>query len=308
MKKIILGFCVSVFLISCKTLVVKESEVSKTLQFLSSDELNGRETGSEGIEKAAQFLESELKKKGIKPYFKTYRDSLKENFHLPAYNIVGVIEGKDKNLKNEFVILGAHYDHIGQAHKNQEGDNIANGANDNASGTTAVLQIAKKLAKQNLKRSVLVVFFTAEENGLVGSEHLAKKLKKEDFNLYTMLNFEMVGVPMKPEQGLVYISGHHYSNLAEKMNDYAKNQDFVKYNDIEKSVFASSDNYPFYKEFGVPSHTFCSFDFKNFKHYHGVDDEFELMDTQHMTQLVNIFTPSVLKLINAPTREIVLKK
>ena len=91
---------------------VAEENVIKTLSYLTSDELEGRDSGSEGIEKAAVYLENLLQENGIKPYFKTYRDTL-SNFDKPAFNIVGYIEGTDKKLKNEFVVIGAHYDHIG---------------------------------------------------------------------------------------------------------------------------------------------------------------------------------------------------
>ena len=137
-----------------------------------------------------------MRENNIKPYFKTYRDTL-TNFHKPAFNIVGFIEGNDPKLKNEFVIIGAHYDHIGRVSTPVNGDDIANGANDNASGTTVMSEVAKYFAKNKTnKRSILVVFFSAEEKGLLGSYHLAKKLKEQHFNLYTMLNFEMLGVPM----------------------------------------------------------------------------------------------------------------
>ena len=93
----------------------------------------GRNTGTLGIEKAAQYIEDQFKKNHIKPYFKTYRDSfnIKE---IMGYNIIGFIEGNDPILKDEVIILGAHYDHIGFA-KKVENDSIANGANDDASGT-----------------------------------------------------------------------------------------------------------------------------------------------------------------------------
>ena len=155
---------------------VAEENVIKTLSYLTSDELEGRNTGSVGIEKAAVYLENLLKENGIKPYFKTYRDTL-SNFDKPAFNVVGYLEGTDKSLKNEFVIIGAHYDHIGRI-KAVNGDGIGNGANDNASGTTAVTEVAKYFAKfKNNKRSILFVFFSAEEKGLLGSRHLASKLK-----------------------------------------------------------------------------------------------------------------------------------
>ena len=80
------------------TYKIEESEVSDFLKYLSSDELEGRETGTPGIEKAAVFLEDFFKKNNVKPYFSTYRDTL-TNFKTPAFNIVGVLEGTDPELK-----------------------------------------------------------------------------------------------------------------------------------------------------------------------------------------------------------------
>ena len=87
------------------TVRILEKNVKASLEFLASDELEGRNTGSKGIEKAAVFIENNFKKNNIKPYFKTYRDSfnLKD---IVGYNLVGYIEGNDSELKNEFVILG----------------------------------------------------------------------------------------------------------------------------------------------------------------------------------------------------------
>lgn len=182
MKKLVLLIVLS--LVGCKTVhntsadyKVKEADVSTTLQYLASDALEGRDSGSKGIEKAANYLEEILKKSDIKPYFASYKDTL-SNF-TNAFNIVGYLEGTDPKLKNEFVILGAHYDHIGITEKGFEGDHINNGANDNASGTTILSEVAKYLGKtKNNKRSVLIVFFSAEEKGLLGAKHLAKKIKK----------------------------------------------------------------------------------------------------------------------------------
>jgi acetylornithine deacetylase/succinyl-diaminopimelate desuccinylase-like protein len=225
---------------------VSEENVIKTLSYLTSDELEGRDSGSEGIEKAAVYLENLLKENGIKPYFKTYRDTL-SNFDKPAFNIVGYIEGTDKKLKNEFVVIGAHYDHIGMLQNGVNGDVIVNGANDNATGTTAVTEIAKYFAKfKNNKRSVLFVFFSAEEKGLLGSKHLAAKLKEQKMDLYFMFNFEMIGVPMKDKGMDFYLTGFGKSNMATTMNEFA-GEKLVGYLPIETKymLFRASDNYPF---------------------------------------------------------------
>ena len=286
---------------------VAESSVSETLKTLTTDEMQGRKSGTNGGDKAASYLVEILQKYNVKPYFKTYRDTL-SNFKGTAFNVVGFIEGNDPVLKNEFIILGAHYDHIGVSKDGINGDFINNGANDDASGVTAVAELAKFFgANKTNKRSILVVFFAAEESGLLGSFHLAEKLKKQNFNLYTMLNFEMIGVPMKADY-TAFITGFSKSNMAAKINEYSGRK-LVGYLPMEfqYQLFKRSDNYPFFEKFNVPSQTVCTFDFANFEYYHHVKDEFEVMNTPHMTSFIQDILPVVEKMTNAETKEIVLK-
>ena len=284
----------------------KEVNVANTIKFLASDDNEGRDTGSKGIEKASVFLENLMKDNNIKPYFKTYRDTLL-NFDKPAYNIVGFIEGNDPKLKNEYVIIGAHYDHIGKIAA-VNGDEIANGANDNASGSTAVTEVMKYFAKNKTnKRSLIFVFFSAEEKGLLGSKHLAKKLKVENLDLYFMFNFEMIGVPMKDKDFLLYLTGFGKTNMASKMNEY-NGEKVIGYVPAETKyqLFRASDNYPFFTEFEVPAQTVSTFDFENFDFYHKPDDEFELMDPKHMTNVINTMIPILEVMMNKPSKEITI--
>jgi len=286
---------------------VQESSVRQTLKALTTDEMQGREAGTEGLNKAADYLSQLLTQYDVKPYFKSYRDTL-NNFKGTTFNIVGVIGGTDPVLKKEYVVFGAHYDHIGISKAGIEGDFINNGANDDASGVTAVAELAKYFgASKTNKRSILIAFFTGEEKGLLGSFHLADKLKKENFNIYMMLNFEMIGVPMKADY-TAYITGFSKSNMAAKINEYSGKK-LVGYLPMEfqYQLFSRSDNYPFYKEFNVPSQTVCTFDFTNFDYYHHVNDEFEVMNTLHMTSFIQDILPVVEKMTNAETKEIVLK-
>lgn len=287
---------------------VKETDVTSTLQALASDEFEGRETGQPGIAKAADFLENFLKVNNVKPYFKTYRDTL-STFKGTAFNVVGFVEGNDPILKKEFIIISAHYDHIGIDSKGENGDLINNGANDDASGCTAVAEMAKyfSLHKDN-KRSILFVFFTGEEKGLLGSKHLAKKLKAENFQLYTQFNIEMIGVPMKRDY-LAYITGFDMSNMATKLNQYSgKNTIGFLPKEAEYKLFFRSDNYSFYDAFKTPCHSVSTFDFENFKYYHHVFDEFKVMDSKHMTSFIQEFIPVMAKMANTPSREIILLK
>lgn len=284
--------------------VIKESDVRSSLEYLASDDLEGRNTGTIGIEKAAIYIEDEFKKNGVKPYFETYRDSFNIK-KIIGYNVVGYLEGNDAKLKNEFVILGAHYDHIGYG-KEVNGDVIANGANDDASGTVAVLEWAKYFAKsKSNKRSVLFTLYSAEEMGLKGSSHLAERLKKENLNLYTMINFEMIGVPRAPSEVMAYISGYEKSNMGKKLNAYGGDEIIGFFPKAKEfNLFMRSDNYPFFKAFNQPAHAISTFDFTNFDYYHHVDDEADKMDFKHMTHFMNIMIPALEGMINTPSREI----
>ena len=294
---------------AAKTITITSDEVKSIVSYLASDALNGRDTGSEGIDKAAVFIEDKLKSYGIKPYFKTYRDSFKMR-ETNAYNVVGYLEGTDSKLKNEFIVIGAHYDHIGISNKVVDNDSIANGANDNAAGTSSVLAMAKYFAaKKNNKRSLLFVLFSAEEKGLLGSDHLAKKLKSENLNLYTMVNMEMIGVPFKDRDYIAFLTGYDVSNMANKLNEYAGSH-IIGSSEVAKkyNLFRQSDNYAFYKEFNLPCHTISSCDLSNYDYYHHVDDETDKLDYNHMANLINTVIPALETMSNTPTKEIVLNE
>jgi len=283
---------------------VQPQDIRSSVDFLSSDILKGRETTTEGELVAAQFIKSKFIKAGIQPYFETYFDSF-ESKGFKGVNVVGFIEGTDPELKNEVVLLGAHYDHIGMGDKVQN-DSIANGANDNASGTASVLAIAECLARLGTnKRSIVVALFSGEEKGLLGSKALSKKLKSQNIDLYTMLNFEMIGVPFTNPDYEIFITGYELSNLGDKLNSYT-NSSMVGISDVAKkyNLFKRSDNYSFYKEFKVPSHTISSCDLTNFDFYHHVDDEIDQLDFVFMATTINKLIPGIVQICNTDSKEI----
>ena len=274
--------------------------MEQIVSFLASDALEGRDTGSEGLEKAAAFLEGRLRGFGVQPFFSTYRDTL-TNIEEPAYNVVGVLPGSDPERSGEYVLIGAHYDHIGRVAP-REGDSIANGANDNATGSAMVLELARFFSGfKPPARSLVFAFFTAEERGLLGSAHLAKRLRAQGVNLYAMLNFEMTGVPMAGKDYRVYLTGYERSNLAEVANELAGSRLVgLLPRAREFNLFQRSDNLPFYQEFQVPAHTFSTFDFTNFDHYHLPGDESSGMDFGHMAELLNELIPVVKGIADSP--------
>jgi hypothetical protein len=315
MKKILLLLCVvSLLAISCKTsgqegkkevskeidTIQFEYSASTALDYLSSDELKGRDTGSEEIDEAASYIEKAFKSFGVQPYFETYRDSFKLK-EVDGFNVVGVLKSSKTNANLKPLVIGAHYDHIGIIEP-VETDSIANGANDNASGTVAVLELAKFLANQDLERDVIFALFSAEEKGLVGSRHLAEKMKSQEVEPYVVFNIEMLGVQMKDKEYRAYVTGYETSNLAEVFNSYYEGEDqFLGFlpQASQYGLFKRSDNYPFFEVFNVPAQTICTFDFTNYEYYHHVNDEFEELDVDSYLKLLEDLKPGVLQLINS---------
>jgi hypothetical protein len=315
MKKILLLLCLgSLLAIPSKTSaqegkkqVSKEIDVlqfkysaSTALDYLSSDELKGRDTGSEEIDEAASYIEKAFVSFGVFPYFETYRDSFKLK-EVDGFNVVGVLKSSKTNANLKPLVIGAHYDHIGIIEP-VETDSIANGANDNASSTVAVLELAKFLADQDLGRDVIFALFSAEEKGLVGSRHLAEKMKAQNVEPYVVFNIEMLGVQMKDKEYRAYVTGYETSNLAEVFNSYYEGEDqFLGFlpQAAQYGLFKRSDNYPFFEVFNVPAQTICTFDFTNYEYYHHVNDEFEELDVDAYLKLLEDLKPGVLQLINS---------
>ncbi|EMY80765.1 aminopeptidase, peptidase M28 family protein [Psychroflexus gondwanensis ACAM 44] len=273
---------------------------STALDYLSSDELKGRDTGSEEIDEAASYIEKAFKSFGVQPYFETYRDSFKLK-EVDGFNVVGVLKSSKTNANLKPLVIGAHYDHIGIIEP-VETDSIANGANDNASGTVAVLELAKFLANQDLERDVIFALFSAEEKGLVGSRHLAEKMKSQEVEPYVVFNIEMLGVQMKDKDYRAYVTGYETSNLAEVFNSYYEGEDqFLGFlpQAAQYGLFKRSDNYPFFEVFNVPAQTICTFDFTNYEYYHHVNDEFEELDVDAYLKLLEDLKPGMLQLINS---------
>jgi len=281
-----------VILSSCSTKTTPLDEVQKFIQLeetrdilftLASDEMKGRESSNGGYQMAADFVTNFFDENGIEPFYPEYRDSLQTK-EVWSYNLVGRVGSFDNEKPT--ILIGAHLDHIGINEENQE-DPIFNGANDNASGSTAVLQIAKFLATKKWNQNILVALFADEEKGLRGAAHLAERLKQEGVNLSYMVNFEMLGATLTTGENQVYMTGYNLSNMPQKMNVYAP--EFVQFLPEAKqyNLFKRSDNYSFYKIHNIPAQTLSTFDFKNYDYYHKAGDEAEKLDITNMNQVIS---------------------
>ncbi|HCZ36744.1 MAG TPA: peptidase M28 [Cytophagales bacterium] len=298
----------TLFLAGCKSALVATTSQSKAeislaeteriISELSSDKMEGREYGTDGYNRAADWVIKYLTDAGVKPFFSEHQDMLTIGGKKTA-NIVGLIGKRDDS--KEYILLGAHLDHIGKV--KSKTDSVYNGANDDASGVTAVLQIAHYLQKTKPDANVIVALFTAEESGLLGSNYLAKRMKALNIKIRYMLNFEMIGKAMTIGEDKVYITGFHRSNFASVANELL-NTPFVHYlpEEISYDLFRRSDNYAFFQAYGVPCHTISTFDFNNYNYYHGLKDEVSELDIKNMNAVINISATLIEKLIEADTR------
>ncbi len=267
-------------------------ETRSILFTLAHDNMKGRDTESGGYHKAAAYVTNYLQTNGIQPFYPAYRDSLVTD-SLTSYNLVGRVGEYDPKRKT--VLLGAHLDHIGI--QQGEGDQIFNGANDNAAGSTAVLQIARFLAQHQWEQNLLIALFADEEKGLKGAFHLAERMKSEKVDLTYMVNFEMIGTTLTTGENQVYMTGYELSNMADEMNAVSEN--FVQFlpQAKEYNLFKRTDNYAFYEAFSIPAQTLSSFDFQNYDFYHKAGDEAEKLDVENMNQIIGTAAFTMAKLL-----------
>ncbi|KAA9333309.1 M20/M25/M40 family metallo-hydrolase [Hymenobacter busanensis] len=223
---------------------------------------------------------------------------------LEIKNIVGVLPGRDKTKAAEQVVFSAHYDHIGILPA-VAGDSIANGADDDASGTTAVVALAEhfKKTKQNA-RTLIFVAFTAEEIGGFGSQYFSKQL--DPAKVTAMFNIEMIGKVSKFGPGAAFITGFDKSDFGPILQRNLQGSTFKFEPDPypEQQLFYRSDNATLAR-LGVPAHSISTDQIPTDKLYHSVDDEVESLDLKNMTAVIEAIAVSARGIVagtDTPTR------
>ncbi len=254
---------------------------------LASDSLRGRETGTPDAAKAAAYIRGQLREMGVRPYSDsgydfpfTYKEDKKGN------NVMALIPGSDPKLKGEYLIIGAHYDHIGVSKHSVKEDSIFNGADDNASGTSALLEITRMLhaLPEPPKRSILVAFFDAEEVGLEGSTYLAEHCVVPIEKVRLMMSIDMVGY-LRASGYLQYI-GHGSIKGGKRLiasvpweSPYGK----MDLKEFENSYFTATDTRPFAKK-GCPTLAVTT----GLKSpYHRVEDNPDGIDYEGLSYITN---------------------
>jgi hypothetical protein len=200
----------------------------------------------------------------------------------PLVNVVGTIPGR---RSDEYVLFSAHYDHLGIL-RPFRGDSIANGANDNASGTAAVLALAKYFAERGTpERTLLFAAFTAEEGGGYGSRYFSRQLDPD--RIVAMLNIEMIGKPAVEGPNTAWITGFDRSSLGRILQDAVEDTEYRFYPDPYPTygLFYRSDNATLAR-LGVPAHSISTTPIDVDTDYHRVSDEVGTLDFTHLTNTV----------------------
>ena len=313
---------------------IEVKAIKEYVEFLSDDKMEGRKTGSAGALQAADYIAVCLNDIGIKPYGESYfqdfdTEEIRELFtsesynpiysfflnkSLPLRNVLGVIEGQNKD---EYIIVGAHYDHIGTT-SNISDDHIYNGADDNASGVSAVLQIAKAFLNtgDTPSRTIIFAFWDAEEAGLIGSQCFAASFS--DINkVKSYLNLDMIGRNNKDDSGsqvaFIYsdstsnydsiIKGEiekHKLNLELVTDVNSINSDFSNgsHNNYLYMIFRRSSDHASFEKKGIPIFLYTT---GLHSDYHKVSDHAENINWEKLTNITKLSFLTLYMLANPAT-------
>jgi hypothetical protein len=261
---------------------ITQTELSTHVKFLSSDDFKGRESGTPEGDRTADYVAGLFKEYGLKPLGdgQGAERRFHQKFKLPdgreASNLLGLIEGSDPAKKKECLVIGAHHDHVGLGHfgsRDQKGDGqIHNGADDNASGTASLLELAQAFVGAPARRSLLLMSFAAEEKGLLGSKHWCEHPTQPLGTIVTMINLDMVG---RSKEDYLFVGGLGTGTLLKSI--VARHNKEFRFKLEEKpGGMGPSDFEPFYRK-DVP----VLFFFTNVhEDYHRPGDDWEKVNFQ----------------------------
>ncbi|MCC7230711.1 MAG: M28 family peptidase [Fimbriimonadaceae bacterium] len=272
------------------------------LRFLASDEMRGRDTPSSELDLAAAWIASQFEQAGLEPgvkdsYFQvaTFRDK-------SVRNVIGILPGSDPVLKNSYLLVSGHYDHVGV--RGTEGDTIFNGANDNGSSIVAMIELAKCFANMKVrpKRTLVFMAFWGEEKGLQGAFYYGKNPVFPLANTVAMVNMEQLGRTDDtdgPQISRFAITGFDYTNLPATMSEAGRLAGVA----VDKRpqgdpYFMASDNAAL-AAVGVPAHTVSvSYAFPD---YHRATDHWDKIDYENMMKVTKAIGLGVFMLAEAKT-------
>lgn len=291
---------------------VDADSLKSHVSFLASDALEGRATPSKGLDLAAEYIASQFRRAGLEPagddgYFQTteVRASRNDASMAKVRNVVGILRGTDPTLKATAVVVSGHYDHIGMRPSSTAGeDTIYNGANDDASGTAGVIELAYALKGYKPKRSIVFVCFYGEERGLLGSRYYGSHPVVPAKDTVAMINLEQIGRTDDLEGPRVAggsLTGYDFSDVGMimtaagttvgvKVDKHPQNSD---------AFFGRSDNQAM-ADLGVPAHTLCTaFVYPD---YHKAGDHWDKLDYPNMEKVVKMVGLTVMAIADSGRR------
>ena len=253
------------------------------IEFLSSDELQGRGAGTEGDKIAVSYIKQRFydaaPNKGkieVQEHY-VFKDRRQKKDKVLTYNVIGYLVGNDEKLKDEFVVIGGHYDTTANAL-----GKINNGADDNASGTSMVIELFEKFAAtNNHKRTLVFMAFGGEELGLLGSKHFVNNPTIDLDKVHLMVNLDMVG---RMEENNVQLGGAASAeNFSSRLNPFLM-EDNVNVIELGEGIFSRSDHYNFYKK-DIPVLFFFTGVHDD---YHKPSDDFDKINYDGMKSISNM--------------------
>ena len=283
---------------------IKEQNIRAELGFLASDAMQGRGSGTAYERIAAEYIGSQFGQFGLEPGGDTDSAGNKTFVQRVAlesgatWNAIGILRGSDPGATGEAIMLSAHLDHLG-VNEALTGDKIFNGADDDASGSVAVLEFARVLAAgRRPRRTVYFICFGSEERGGWGSRYFIDHSPVPLTKIVADLTFEMLGRPdPKVAAGTLWLTGFERSTLGPELA--RQGAALVADPHPEQSFFRRSDNYPLALR-GVIAHTISSFGLHT--DYHRPSDEVSKIDFPFMTRSLNSLVKPIGWLANSTFR------
>jgi hypothetical protein len=305
MKPILQFLLISVLLatpgMAQETVKVTPDELRAHMNYLAGDQMKGRKNGSPEMKLAAEYIAKAFSEAGLKPavgdtsWYQEYTIQGRTGNKVAERNVLGILEGSDPVLRNEWIILSAHFDHVGIG-KPINGDSIYNGADDNAAGTITMMSLAKMLTTPENRpaRSILFAAWSGEEMGLRGSRWFLDHPVIPLDNMKLNLNFEMTGEYKTIGEKKFIITGYLFTDFDDLVEKYNENADWHVATTMLSSsgVFFASDNAAFAVkriadkiELNKPAFTLVTTDAQDL--IHRPTDDPSIIDYENMAAFTN---------------------
>ena len=312
--KYFLNLFILIFLTACDTSIpeikstnqdITTGDLQNHITYLASDELEGRSSGTQGDELAKDYIVNHFTTAGlptervveVQEHY-VYKDRRNKKNKVLTYNIIATLPGTDDKLKDEYIVIGGHYDSV-----SNKLDKIHNGADDNASGTSMVLELFEKFAASNThKRTLVFMAFGGEELGLLGSKHFVNNPTINLQQVQLMINLDMVG-RLDNEKNLQLGGTLTAIDLDKKLEPFLNQvenrwQNNLNITELGKGIFKRSDHYSFYLK-DIPVLFFFT---GLHEDYHGPTDDSNKVNYRGMKVISDLVHPIMEEFANTPEK------